>query len=104
MEYSIILITCPTDKEARTIARGLVTKKLAACVQLSPIKSYYSWKDKLHVDDEIRLVIKTRTRRYDAVEQFIKAHHSYDVPQIVQIPITDGSDKYLDWIDDNTTK
>ncbi len=102
MEYCIILTTCPTDKEAEVLASKLVKKKLAACVQLCSITSYYSWKDEQHIDPEIRLLIKTRTKLYESVQQFIKHHHSYDTPQIVQIPITDGSDEYLDWIDENT--
>lgn len=103
MEYCIIMTTCPDDKEASALASKLVKERLAACVQLCPIKSYYSWKDEQHSDAEIRLVIKTRTKLYESVERFILLHHSYDVPQIVQIPITDGSDQYLDWIDENTS-
>lgn len=103
MEYCIILTTCPDKKEADAMAAGLVKKKLAACVQLSPVTSHYTWKDEPHVDSEIKLVIKTRTRLYESVEQFIKQTHSYDVPQIVQVPIMDGSDEYLDWVDENTT-
>lgn len=102
MEYCIVLTTCPNIDEAKTLASELVEEKLAACVQLNPITSYYSWKNEQHADAEIRLVIKTRTRLYEPVEQFIKTHHSYDVPQIVQVPITDGSDEYLDWVDENT--
>ncbi len=102
MEYCIILTTCPDNKEAKSLASRLVKEKLAACVQLSPITSYYTWKNEPHADSEIRLLIKTRTRLYESVEQFIKRHHSYEVPQIVQIPIKDGSDEYFDWVDENT--
>ena len=103
MEYCIILTTCPSEQEAKTLASELMEKKLAACVQLSPITSYYTWKGALHTDPEVRLVIKTRECLYESVEHFIKHHHSYEVPQIVQVPITDGSDEYLDWIDEHTT-
>ena len=103
MEYCIVLTTCPNEKEAKILASTLLKNNLAACVQLSQITSYYTWKGSTHNDPEIRLLIKTRARLYESVEQFIKGHHSYDVPQIVQIPITDGSDEFLDWIDDNTT-
>ncbi|WP_300456427.1 divalent-cation tolerance protein CutA [Desulfobacula sp.] len=102
MEYCIVLTTCPNDEEAKTLASKLLEKNLAACVQLSSITSYYNWKGITHADPEIRLVIKTRARRYESVEQFIKKNHSYDVPQIVQIPITDGSDEFLDWMDEAT--
>ena len=102
MEYCIILTTCPNNKEADRLASELINKKLAACVQLSPITSYYSWENNQHREAEIKLVIKTRSRLYESVEQCIKQHHSYDVPQIVQIPVFEGSDEYLDWIDENT--
>ena len=102
MAYCIILTTCPNNEEANTLASKLINKKLAACVQLSSITSYYTWKGDIHTDPEIRLLIKTRARLYESVEQFIKQHHSYEVPQIVQIPIMDGSAEYLDWIDENT--
>ena len=103
MEYCMILTTCSSTEGAGALADRLIKEKLAACVQLSPITSYYSWKNQLHRDAEIRLLIKTKTRLYESVERFIKQHHSYEVPQIVQIPITDGSDEYFDWIDENTT-
>jgi len=102
MEYCIILTTCPDNEEADRMASELIKQKLAACVQLSPVTSYYSWEGNQHSDAEIRLLIKTRSRLYESVEHFIKQHHSYDVPQIVQIPILEGSDEYLDWVDENT--
>lgn len=100
MDYCIILTTCSNDEEAKELASKLIKKQLAACVQLSPITSYYSWENKLHVDAETRLLIKTKCRLYKSVESFIKKHHSYEVPEVVQIPIMGGSDKYLDWIDE----
>jgi len=103
MAYCIILTTCPSNEEAKTLALKIVKKKLAACVQLSPIESYYTWKDDIHNDPEVRLLIKTKTLLYKSVEQFIKKHHRYDVPQIVQVPVTKGSNDYLGWIDENTT-
>ncbi len=102
MEYCIIITTCPTNKEAGDMASRLVKEKLAACVQLSPITSYYIWNNKPHSDSEIRLIIKTRQGLYSLVEEFIKQNHSYDLPQIVQVPVKDGSKEYLEWIDKNT--
>ncbi|MBU1345007.1 MAG: divalent-cation tolerance protein CutA [Proteobacteria bacterium] len=104
MEYCIILTTCPNDKEAEMLASSLIEKKLAACVQMEPITSYYTWENALHIETELKLTIKTRTRLYESVEKFIKENHSYEVPQILQIPIVDGLDEYLDWIDENTTE
>lgn len=102
MEYCMILTTCPDDKSARKLAAMLVESQLAACVQLSAITSFYCWQGKQHSDPEIRLTIKTKNCLYKKVEEFIKTHHSYDVPQIVQIPIEKGSTSYLDWMDQNT--
>lgn len=102
MEYCIILTTCSSSEEAKDLASKLVKEKLAACVQLSSITSFYTWKGQTHNDPEIRLLMKTRHELYESVEQFIKKHHSYEEPQIIQVPITDGSDQYLGWIDDNT--
>lgn len=102
MSYCIILTTCPNETEADSLATGLVKKKLAACVQATPVKSVYTWKNDLCVDPEIKLAIKTRARLYPAVEDFILRHHSFDVPQIIQIPFSQGSQDYLDWIDLST--
>jgi periplasmic divalent cation tolerance protein len=103
MEYCIVTTTCPNEGEAKELAQKLINENLAACVQLSPITSYYTWHKKTCIEPEIRLVIKTRTKLYKKIERFIKKHHSYDVPQIVQTPVTDGSDDYLNWIDETTS-
>ncbi|MFA5902636.1 MAG: divalent-cation tolerance protein CutA [Desulfobacula sp.] len=102
MTYCIILTTCSSDEEAKSLALKIVEEKLAACVQLSAITSYYHWKEKTYQEPEIRLLIKTRTALYKKVEAFIRRHHSYEVPEIVRIPITRGSDAYLGWLDENT--
>ena len=102
-QYCIILTTCPDSEEANQLASKLIEQKLAACVQLSQIKSYYYWDNSTHADPEIKLLIKTRSTLYETVEKFIKKHHSYEVPQIVQIPVMKGYEEYLDWIDENTT-
>lgn len=102
MDYAIILTTCPNEQEAKDLASRIIAQKLAACVQLSNIQSFYTWKGDACIDPEIRLTIKTRKSLYEALEAFIKKHHSYEVPQIIMIPIKDGSDNYLDWIEDNT--
>lgn len=101
MTYCIIFTTCSSDEEAKTLALKIVEEKLAACVQLSTITSYYHWKKKTYQEPEIRLLIKTRNVLYKKVEEFIRRHHSYEVPEIVQIPITHGSDAYLGWMDEN---
>lgn len=104
MEYAIVLTTCPSEQEAKDLATRIIAEKLGACVQLSGIESFYIWEGEACIEPEIRLTIKTRTKLYEKLEAFIKKHHSFDVPQIVMIPIRDGSDAYLDWVDLNTGK
>lgn len=99
-EYSVILTTCATIDEAETIALMLVERRLAACVQITNITSYYEWKGKVTSDAEQLLLIKARSDAYQAIEQAITEHHSYEVPEIVQLPIQAGLDKYFSWIDE----
>ncbi len=102
-KYCLVLTTCPNNQEAETLARSLVENHLAACIQITGITSYYEWKNKVNKDEERLLSIKTLTQRYDQIEQFITRHHSYDVPEIIAIPIQNGSDAYLHWIDQIVT-
>lgn len=102
MEYAVVTTTCPNEQEAKDLATRIISARLAACVQLSQIESFYIWKDKACIDAEVRLTIKTRKPLYDKLETFIKKHHSYEVPQIIMTPILDGLDDYLDWMDENT--
>ena len=100
--YCIVLTTTANEEQAETLARQIVEARLGACVQIQPIKSFYRWQGALCAEPEWQLSIKTRQARFAALAQFISAHHPYDTPEIVQIPITAGSDDYLRWIDDGT--
>ncbi len=102
--YCVILTTCGSQEEADAIATGLVEARLAACVQQSPIHSTYRWEGKVLKDEELLLLIKTRTDLYDQIESWIKTHHSYDVPEIVLLPIETGLDEYLGWVTDETSR
>ena len=102
--HIIIITTCPNLEESRTLARSLVEKKLAACVQLGAIESVYRFEGKVEDEKEYRLYIKTKRDLFDEVKEFILKHHSYKLPQIVAISIVDGFDKYLQWIDENTAE
>ena len=97
--YSMILTTCGSSEEAERLAEGLVKGGMAACVQVLPITSYYVWKEEFTKDGEFLLLVKTRSERYGEVEAYIKANHSYEVPEIVRVPIEDGLGDYLRWID-----
>jgi periplasmic divalent cation tolerance protein len=97
--YCIVLNTCAGKEEAESIAKGLIEQRLAACVQIFDIKSFYKWNQKLQKDDEVLLVIKTKNSVYNELEKYIKEHHSYDIPEIVKVPLLNGYRDYLLWID-----
>jgi periplasmic divalent cation tolerance protein len=95
----IVLTTVSTSTEAETLAEKIVTQKLAACVQiLPPMTSVYVWEGKLQRESEHLLLIKTLPEKYDAVEAFILANHSYDTPEIIAIDAERVSGRYLDWL------
>tara|TARA_B100000614_G_scaffold241351_1_gene242402 strand:- start:424 stop:723 length:300 start_codon:yes stop_codon:yes gene_type:complete len=98
----MILTTCSTEADAGNLASALVEKKLAACAQIHPVTSVYTWEGEVHKDPEFRLIIKTKSSLYDRVEHFIRENHSYEVPQIVMIPMGKGLSEYLNWIDETT--
>jgi periplasmic divalent cation tolerance protein len=100
--YCIALTTTASQEQAETLARQIVQARLGACVQIQSIKSFYQWQGALCAEPECQLAIKTRTDRFEALAQFISAHHPYDTPEIVQIPITAGSRDYLRWLDTGT--
>ncbi|MDZ7666019.1 MAG: divalent-cation tolerance protein CutA [Desulfotignum sp.] len=102
MSHCMVLVTCKDQAEARSLASMIVHDKLAACVQMNPVVSVYTWKGRVQTEAETRLTIKTRTALYPALEAFILKHHSYEVPQILQVPITGGLPEFLDWIDQTT--
>lgn len=99
----VILVTAGSETEAETIARALVEEQLAACVNiLSPVRSIYRWEGKIADDREWLLVIKTRAERFSAVEARVKALHSYQVPEVIALPIVQGSDAYMRWLLEET--
>jgi periplasmic divalent cation tolerance protein len=105
-KYRAVLVTCATLTEARRIARTVVSKRLAACVNivLSPVDSFYTWKGKLEKAREYLLVMKTTAKRLPELEEDVKRLHSYDVPEFIGLPITEGSKNYLSWLEDSVTK
>ena len=100
--YCLITIAVNSEKEGTTIAKALLTENLAACVSLSPINSFYTWQNKIHQDREWQLQIKTRLALFERLADRIKVLHSYDVPEIIAIPIVAGDWAYLNWIAKNT--
>ncbi|MBV9550650.1 MAG: divalent-cation tolerance protein CutA [Alphaproteobacteria bacterium] len=101
-EHGVLLTTLPSQDDARRLAKKLVEEKLAACVQLVPIESFYRWEGKVQNEGEVLLLIKTRTALFDTAMATIKAAHPYTVPEIVGWPFSAGFPPYLNWIDDAT--
>ena len=97
--YCVILTTCANREEAERLARLLIEARLAACVQMTGVTSFYEWDGALSRDDEQLLLIKAPSSSYGEIEACISHNHSYDVPEIIQIPILAGSESYLKWID-----
>jgi periplasmic divalent cation tolerance protein len=102
----IVLVTCATPAEARRIAGAVVRGRLAACVNiiLSPVESLYTWKGKLEKTREHLLVMKTTAKRLAELEREVGRLHSYDVPEFIALPITEGSRKYLSWLDESVMR
>ena len=102
-QYRVLFVTVPEVKLAEAIAKGLVERKCAACVNIIPgATSVYRWEGKLHKDHEVLLIIKTRAGAFKEVTQFIKEKHPAKVPEIIGLPITEGSPSYLEWLGANT--
>ena len=97
----VVLTTAPNTGEAEILAKKIIGEKLAACVQvLPPMKSFYFWEGAVQTESEHLLLIKTLPEKYDELEKFIQANHSYDVPEIVSLAAENVSLKYLSWIKD----
>lgn len=93
------MTTVSTEEEGVSLAKGLVEDRLAACVQVLPrMRSIYRWKGEVQDDSEHLLLIKTATEKFAAVEEYLKANHSYDEPEIVALPASYVSDGYLRWV------
>lgn len=102
-QFRVLFVTVPDAKLADVIARGLVERKLAACVNIIPgATSVYRWEGRIQKDSEVLLLIKTRAGALDELTQFIKEKHTAKVPEIISLPITEGSESYLEWLGANT--
>lgn len=104
-EFVVALTTFPADKDAEAFAKTLVDERLAACVNvLSAMRSIYTWKGVTESADECQLVIKTTRARVAELEARIKQLHPYDVPEFVVLSIDDGSQGYLTWLAESTSR
>jgi len=95
----VVFVTCGSAEEAERIAHGLVEERLAACVNISgSIRSVYRWKGKLCDELEVLLVIKTSRELFDRVRRAVEKLHSYQVPEVICLPVIDGAPNYLNWL------
>lgn len=95
----VIFVTCSSAEEAGRIARALVQQRLAACVNISnPIRSLYRWEGRVRDDPEVLLVIKTARGLFDRVRRAVEKMHSYQVPEVICLPVIDAAPNYLNWL------
>ena len=98
--YVAVYVTVKEVEEARKIAKSVVKRRLAACVNILPeVESYFWWKDKLEAEKEIILFIKTKAALLPELIKSVKRLHSYSLPEIIAVPIIGGSRDYLEWMD-----
>ena len=100
MQITVLVLTnCPDEESANAIALALVEERLAACVNILPrVQSVYRWQGSVESATEILLFIKSTAANYAALENLIRQHHPYDVPEIVALPVTHGLPAYLNWV------
>ena len=99
----VVLVTCGSEEEATKIANSLVEEGVAACVNIiSPVRSIYRWEGKIWDEKEWVLIIKTQKKRFEELEKKVKSLHSYSVPEVIALPIVEGSASYLKWLEETT--
>ena len=95
----IVLVTAGSAENAETIARALVSERLAACVNVfSGVRSIYRWEGDVTTDAEWMLLIKTVRGRFDALNARVQTLHAYELPEVIAIDVVEGSKPYLDWV------
>jgi len=101
----VILVTCGKREEAEQLAKSLLEMRLAACISItSDVTSFYWWEGKVTRDSEFLLIIKTSRPRFEMLRKEVQRLHSYSVPEIIALPIIEGSEEYLNWMDDSLSK
>jgi periplasmic divalent cation tolerance protein len=101
--HIVVFITTSSNDEADKIADALVGQRKAACVNIVPqVRSRFWWQGKIESEDEALLVVKTKADLLDSVIGLVKANHSYEVPEVIAMPIIGGNEDYLNWLDEET--
>ncbi|MBM4146817.1 MAG: divalent-cation tolerance protein CutA [Nitrospira sp.] len=99
MDNLIVFMTASSEDEAAKISRAVVEARLAGCVNIiKNIRSIYSWEGKIEDEAEVLMIAKTQKHLFDPLMKKVKALHSYKVPEIIAMPVVDGSEDYLDWL------
>lgn len=101
-DFCVVTTTTDSQTHARTLAAAIVRQGLGACVQIQSIESHYVWQGQQEQAQEWLLQVKTRTALYEELERFIKAHHPYQVPQVLCLPVLAGHADYLRWLREQT--
>ncbi|MCX8156480.1 MAG: divalent-cation tolerance protein CutA [Verrucomicrobiae bacterium] len=97
--FVVVLVTAPDTDAARRLAQAVLQGRVAACANLVPgLESHYWWQGKLETSSEVLLILKTTRRQLAALEKTILAHHPYDTPEILALPLAQGTPKYLHWL------
>lgn len=97
--FSIVLVTAPNLKTARSLAKAALSAKLIACANLVPkVESHYWWQGKIESGTEVLLMLKTQQSKLEALEALILSKHPYDTPEFLVLPLRGGNRKYLDWL------
>jgi periplasmic divalent cation tolerance protein len=102
-EYIVALITASKEDEAARIAQDIVASRLAACVNIvKGIRSIYRWRGKIEDEGEVLMIVKTRRDLFGNLKKRVKELHSYSVPEIIAVPVIEGSEEYLNWLKEET--
>ena len=99
--HVFVYITASSEDEAKKIARHLLEKKLAACVNIFPIRSFFWWEGKIEEAEEYGMIVKTRAEKFAKLREEVKKIHSYSVPCVCSVPIERGLREFLEWIDES---
>lgn len=102
--YSIVLATVPSKEVGVQLARELIDRRMAACVNILPATSVYRWEGKVREDEEHLMVIKTRRTFVDDIRDLFDEQHPYDLPEVIALEVEDGSADYLNWIKGETDR
>ena len=103
MESIVVYITAPNEEEAAKIAIALVGERLAGCANIvKGIRSIYNWQGKIEDDPEVLMIVKTQRHLFEPLKKRVKELHSYTVPEVIAIPVVEGSEEYLAWLKDVT--